>query len=174
VSEARRIVTAAELALDVEKYLTRLAPPTHAIAVQKPGYALVRMPAYVAADGPPADTRTLDVNTPAGPARLRIEVGPTHYAWDFGDGTTCTTTHAGGPWDGDRSGRERCDTRVAHVYLTKGAPHATLRVRWGGTYTFDVGYGPVGPLPIPGDGVTAPPTGVAVRVAEARAELVGG
>lgn len=174
VTRQRRIVTAAELAVDVERHLTRLAPPIHAIQVQRPGYALVRMPTYVAAAGPAGDTETLDVVTAAGPARLRIDVGPRQYVWTFGDGATCTTTHPGGAWDGDRSGRERCDTRVAHVYVTRGVAQATLRVTWGGTYTFDVGYGPVGPLLIPGNGVVAPRAAQAIDVREARAELVRG
>lgn len=174
LTESRRVVTAAELAVDVERYVTRLAPAPHAIEVQAPGFAVVNLPAYFAAAGPESDSRTLDVDTAAGPARLRIDVGPRAYAWTFGDGATCTTDERGGPWDGDRSGEYRCDTRVAHRFAAPGVATVELVVRWTGTYTFDVGYGPVGPLDIPGDGVAAPAVRSTVRVAEARAELVGG
>lgn len=174
VSETRRIVTAAELAVDVERHVTRLVPPRHEIRVERPGYAVVRMPAFLSAAGPAVEATTLDVGTPAGRVRLRIEVGPRRYAWTFGDGGGCETGSAGGPWDGDRTGEERCDTRVAHVYGTPGDAAVTLAVTWGGTYTFDVGYGPVGPLAVPGDGVVAPDVRTTVPVREARAVLVGG
>ena len=174
LTNERRVVTAAEIGADVERHVTRLAPAPHAIAVQAPGVAVVNLPAYFAASGPERDSRTLDVTTAAGPARLRIDVGPQEYAWTFGDGASCVTGERGGAWDGDRSGGDRCDTRVAHRFATPGTPTVSLTVRWSGTYTFDVGYGPVGPLPIPGNGVTARPVTAAVRVAEARAELVGG
>ena len=173
IGESRRIVTAAELAIDVERHVTRLVPPPHAVRVERPGYAVVRMPAFLSAAGPRAETSTLDVDTPAGRARLRIEVGPRTYVWTFGDGGTCETESAGGPWDGDRSRAERCDTRVAHVYAEQGEAAVTLAVTWGGTYTFDVGYGPVGPLAVPGDGVRAAAVGAVVPVREARAVLVG-
>lgn len=173
IGRSERIVTAAELAADVERHVKRLAPPAHAVLVEKPGYAVMRLPAFFSANGPGSETTTLDVATAAGPATLRIEVGPREYAWTFGDGATCVTTEPGGPWDGDRSGAERCDDRVAHVYDTPGDTEVTLRVTWGGTYTFDVGYGPVGPLAIPGDGVAGPDARLAVPVHEGRAELVG-
>ncbi|HEX8002926.1 MAG TPA: hypothetical protein VF519_09565 [Mycobacteriales bacterium] len=174
VSEARRIVTAAELAVDVARHVKRLVPPTHTVVVERPGYAVTRLAAYFSASGPGNDTATLTANTAAGPARLDIDVGPREYAWSFGDGGTCRTANAGGAWDGDRTGAERCDTRVAHVYRATGDRVVTLTVTWGGTYTFDVGYGPVGPLAIPGDGVVAPVSTRTVAVREARAELVGG
>lgn len=170
---AERIVTAAELAADVERHLTRLVPPAHSVVVERPGYAVVRLPAFFTAAGPGAQTRTLQVATAAGPATLNIEVGPREYAWTFGDGRGCTTTSAGGAWDGDRSRAERCDDRVAHVYDTTGQVEVTLRATWGGTYTFDVGYGPVGPLAVPGDGVAGPTARRVVPVYEGRAELVG-
>lgn len=174
LGQTRRIVTAADLAVDVERHVKRLVPPAHAVVVEAPGYAVTRMPTFFTAKGPGSETTTLDVVTAAGPATLRIEVGPREYAWTFGDGAACTTAHPGGPWDGDRGGTERCDTRVAHVYESRGAHATTVTVTWGGTYTFDVGYGPVGPLAIPGDGVAAPQARRVVDVREGRAELVGG
>jgi len=174
LGRTQRIVTAAELAIDVERHVKRLVPPAHAVRVEKPGYAVVRIPAFLTAAGPTGETSTLDVATAAGPARLTIDVWPREYAWTFGDGATCTTDSPGGPWDGDSSGAERCDTRVAHLYGASGDADVTLRVTWGGTYTFDVGYGPVGPLAVPGDGVTVPEVRRAVPVREGRAELVGG
>lgn len=174
VSESRRIVTAAELAVDVERHVTRLVPPRHTIRVERPGYAVVRVPVFLSAAGPATESTTLDVDTPAGRARLRIEVGARRYAWTFGDGGGCETGSAGGPWDGDRTGEERCDTRVAHGYAAPGDAAVTLAVTWAGMYTFDVGYGAVGPLAVPGEGVRAPEVRAVVPVREARAVLVGG
>jgi hypothetical protein len=172
LTSTRRIVTAAELAVDAEKYLTGLAPPATTIRVQPEREALTRTATFFVADGPATDATTLDVTTPAGPARLRIDIAPGEYRWEFGDGATCTTTSVGGPYDGDATS-ERCAERIAHVYTATGTLTARLRAVWQGTYTFDVGYGPVGPRAVPGAGVAGPVATRAVRVRQARAELIG-
>lgn len=172
LTATRRIVTAADVALDAERYLTDLSPPPSAIVAQPDGPAVTRLPVFVYARGPASGSRTLDVDTAAGPARLTIDIVPREYRWSFGDGTTCTTASAGGPYDGTAT--ERCDDRVAHAYGAAGARVVRLAVVWGGTFSFDVGYGAVGPRPIAGPGVTAPATSRAVDVRDARAELVGG
>ena len=173
LSPTRRIVTPADLAVDVERYLTNLAPPAPTITTQPEERAVVGLATYFAANGPVTDSTTLDVVTAAGPATLRIEIAPTAYAWTFGDGATCDTATAGGPYDGGGS-VERCDDRVAHLYGTPGERTVTLLATWNGTYTFDVGYGQVGPLPIPGDGVAGSPAERTIGVREARAHLIGG
>lgn len=173
LTATQRIVTAADLAEDMEKYLTRLQPPVPTIAVQPEGRAVTGLAAFFAAGGATSDTGELDVVTAAGPATLRIAIEAGRYAWDFGDGARCETTAPGGPYDGGPA-TERCDDRVAHFYAAPRDATVTLRATWQGTYTFDVGYGPVGPLPIPGDGVAGPPTSRVVNVRDARARLVGG
>lgn len=173
ISPTRRIVTPAELAVDAARYLKALAPPPTRIGVQPEGRAVTRLATYFLANGPAADRTTLNVTTPAGPARLDVEIAPSRYAWTFGDGGTCETATPGGPYDGARP-TERCDSRVAHVYTATGPMAVRLTTTWAGTYTFDVGFGPVGPLDVPGNGVDAPDATRTVQVREARAELVGG
>jgi hypothetical protein len=173
ITRTRRIVTAAEVAVDAERYLTALRPPATRIAMQPEGRAVTRLPTFFRANGPGDDRTTLNVLTPAGPARLDVRIAPSRYAWTFGDGATCATTTPGGQYDGTPPA-ERCDDRVAHLYGSTGRMAVRLRTTWAGTYTFDVGFGPVGPLQVPGNGVDAPDVTRALDVREARAELVGG
>lgn len=173
LSPTRRVVTTAELGTDVSRYLTHLRPPQTTIRTQPPARAIVRLATYFLATGPTADATTLDVTTAAGPANLAIQIAAGRYAWSFGDGATCDTTAPGAPYPGGEPG-ERCDDRVAHVYDAAGDPTVTLRATWHGTYTFDVGYGAVGPLPIPGAGVAGPGASVRLAVRTARAQLIDG
>lgn len=171
LTPARRIVTAAELAVDVERHLTNLRPPVPGIETRPKDRAVTKLATYFAANGAATDRTTLDVVTAAGPATLRISIRAGRYVWDFGDGARCETTEPGGGYDGAAPG-ERCDDRIAHVYPTAGDREVTLRATWHGTYTFDVGYGPVGPLPIPGNGVQGAAATRTVAVRDARAQLV--
>ena len=169
----RRIVTAAELDADMERYLTALRPPEPRIGAQPRDRAVVGIPTYFVARGPRTDSTTLDVTTAAGPATLLIDVAADGYEWDFGDGTRCATTAPGAPYAGGEPA-ERCDEQVAHAYRAARDVTVTLRATWRGTYSFDVGFGPVGPLAIPGDGVPSPPATATIGVRTARARLVGG
>jgi hypothetical protein len=173
ITRTRRIVTAAEIAVDAERYLTALRPPPTRITTQPEGRAVTRLPTFFLANGPANDRTTLDVLTPAGPATLDVRIAPSRYTWTFGDGATCATATPGGRYDGTTP-TERCDDRVAHRYTTTGRMAVRLRTTWAGTYTFDVGFGPVGPLQVAGNGVDAPDLTRALDVREARAELVGG
>jgi hypothetical protein len=173
LTRTRRILTPADLAIDAARYLTALAPPATRIGVQPEGRAVTRLPTFFFANGPAQDRTTLNVTTPAGPATLDVEIAPSRYGWTFGDGATCETATPGGPYD-QTAPAERCDTRVAHVYTAPGTAAVRLRTTWAGTYTFDVGFGPVGPLDVPGNGVNAPDVTRTIDVREARAELVGG
>lgn len=173
LSATRRIVTAADLDADMERYLKDLRPPEATIAVQPAERAVTGLATYFAATGPETGDATLNVTTAAGPATLRMDIVASRYAWTFGDGTRCETTSPGGRYDGGPA-TERCDDRVAHVYAAARDATVTLTATWGGTYTFDVGYGPVGPLAIPGDGVAGPAAARTVTVRNAGAQLVGG
>jgi hypothetical protein len=168
-----RIVDADDLAADVERYLTSLSPPEVRIRVQPGGPSVTGLATFFRADGPVADRTALDVTTAAGPARLVIEIAPHEYRWEFGDGATCVTSAPGGGYDGGDATGDRCDERVAHPYATPGEVAVRLTTTWRGTYTFDVGFGPVGPRPVPGSGVAGPVATRRVTVRQARAELVG-
>jgi hypothetical protein len=157
----------------MERYLKDLRPPRPTIRVQPEGRAVTGLATYFAADGARTDTTDLDVTTAAGPATLHMDVAAARYLWEFGDGTRCETTEPGGPYDGGGA-TERCGDRVAHVYDKAGDTTVRLTATWTGTYTFDVGYGAIGPLPVPGDGVPGPTATRAITVREARAQLVGG
>ena len=172
LSPSRRVVTATEVSVDAERYLTALVPPASTIAVQPDNRAVTRLPTFVYALGPARDSRTLAVDTAAGPARLTIDIAPREYRWTFGDGAICTTPGPGGPYDGTAT--ERCDDRVAHAYASAGRYAVSLSVVWGGTFSFDVGFGPIGPRAIPGAGVAAPLATRLIVVRDARAVLVGG
>jgi hypothetical protein len=172
LSTTRRVVTAAEVAVDAARYLTDLAPPALAIGVQPEGRAVTRLATFLYARGATHDSRTLTVGTAAGPARLTIDIAPSEYRWSFGDEGTCTTAEPGGTYDGTSA--ERCDDRVAHLFAAAGRYPVRLDAVWGGTFSFDVGYGAVGPRPIPGDGVAGPVATRVVDVRDARAELIGG
>jgi hypothetical protein len=172
LTATRRVVTAAELAVDAARYLTSVRPPPTAIAVQPEGRAVTGKATFFAASAPRPGPTTLTAATPAGPATLTLTIEPARYAWEFGDGATCETPEPGGTYDGTPP-RERCDDRVAHVYRAAATYPVRLRTTWAGTYTFDVGFGPVGPVPIPGDGVEAPETVRDLLVREGRAVLVG-
>lgn len=169
----RRIVTAADLDADLARYLKDLRPPQPVIAVQPEERAVTGLATYFAATGAETGNATLNVTTAAGPATLRMDIAASRYVWTFGDGARCETRSPGGRYDGGPAA-ERCDDRVAHVYAAARDATVTLTATWGGTYTFDVGYGPVGPLAIPGDGVTGPATTRTVTVRNAGAQLVGG
>jgi hypothetical protein len=173
LSPTQRIVTAADLSVDAERYLRDLAPPPTAIEVQPHGPAVTGLAAFFVADGPATSQATLDVTTGAGPARLTIDISADEFAWDFGDGAQCVTASPGGGYDGGGATAERCDDLVAHLYRDTGDVTVRLRATWHGTYTFDVGFGPVGPRPVPGTGVTGPEARRALTIRQGRAELVG-
>jgi len=60
---------------------------------------------------------------------IDVEATPTHYTWDFGDGTPpLTTTHQGHPWPG---------FDIYHVYDTTGPMHMTLTTTWTARYRLD-------------------------------------
>lgn len=173
LTATRRVVTAADLATDVERYLTNLTPPRTVIAVQPGGRSVTNLATYFRATGPTEDDTTLNVSTAAGPATLAIHITASRYVWRFGDGTTCGTTAPGAPYGGGEP-HEECGESVAHVYTSAVDATVLLRATWRGTYTFDVGHGPVGPLTIPGNGVTGPEATRTVRVRDATAQLIGG
>jgi hypothetical protein len=173
LTATRRIVTAADLASDMDRYLKDLRPPEATIAVQPAERAVTGLPAYFAAGGDTTGTATLDVTTAAGPVRLDMDIAASRYVWTFGDGARCETASPGGSYDGGEP-TERCDDRVAHVYDAARTATVMLTARWSGTYTFDVGYGPVGPLDIPGNGVPGPAATRTIPVRDATAQLIGG
>lgn len=87
--------------------------------------------------------------------------GRASWAWDFGDGTTVVTDQPGGPWP---------DLGVVHGYDRAGSYPVSVTASWEAWFTVDG----LGPWPVDGDPVVQVADPLAVRVAQARAELVVG
>jgi hypothetical protein len=87
-----------------------------------------------------------------------ITATPVRWLWDFGDGTTLTTTTPGAPGT----------TQVSHAWQVTGDRPVRVTVEWSGTFTLG---GFTGTFPITGVArVTSAPTVVTVH--EARTQLV--
>jgi hypothetical protein len=128
--------------------------PAATARVQPAGDTLVNVATIFWTD---AAVQTFDV-TILGQA-VRVIATPAAYTWTFGDGASLGPTRsAGAPYPaGD----------ITHIYLQPGPVAARVDVTWTGTFT--VGGGPM--AVIPGQ-VTVPGPEVAIRVREARSELV--
>jgi hypothetical protein len=122
--------------------------------VQPAGATLVNVATIFFTDAP---VQTFDVVILGLPVRVRA--APVGYTWIFGDGATLgPTASAGAPYPaGD----------ITHTYLRPGAVAARVDVSFTGTFTVAGGPAAV----IPGQ-VTVPGPEVAVRIREARSELV--
>ena len=104
-----------------------------------------------------AAVRTFDVVILGLP--VRVTATPTAYTWVFGDGAALGPTAS--------AGRPYPNADITHTYLQPGPVAARVDVSWTGT--FAVAGGPA--TAITGQ-VTVPGPEVAVRVREARSELV--
>ena len=121
--------------------LRRLGLPAPAVVVQPPGgRTVVGVPTnvYVQAGPVVRDTTLLGL-----PVRVRAE--PVRFRWDFGDGTTPTTTaDPGAPYP---------DLRVTHTYTGPGVVAVRLTTAYAGE--FSVAGGPW--LPVLGEAEVAGP-----------------
>ncbi|NEA31893.1 PKD domain-containing protein [Streptomyces sp. SID13031] len=90
---------------------------------------------------------------------VEVQAAPTSYTWNFGDGTTLTTTTPGSPYP---------SKEITHKYMKKGAVNLTLTVGYEARYNVaGTGFRYIGMVPI-----TGPATALQVR--EAVPVLVGG
>ncbi len=98
---------------------------------------------------------------------LRIHVQ--HVHWDFGDGSTDTSSNPGPAYDSEtRPCRAAlCPDYFGHVYAMTGAQTVTARVTWAGEFRVDQGQW----QPIDGT-VTGPASSQALTIVEARGVLV--
>ena len=168
------VLTLEDLHREAQRHLGQLRPPVTSIKAQPSARSVVNLPTYFIAEGPQRAEQPITATTPGGvPLTLTLLVAPDHYTWEFGDGAVCQTTGRGASYPGGTPSEE-CGERVAHAFRAAGQLTTTLTTTWAGSYTFDAGFGAVGPFAIPGTGVAGPPQSLAVLVREARAELVGG
>lgn len=71
------------------------------------------------------EPRPITATAAAGPLSVTAEAYPIEYRWDFGDGTTTSTTSPGKPYQSESSPGD-----VAHVYETKGYYDIGVTVIW--------------------------------------------
>ena len=128
--------------------------PAATARVQPAGDTLVNVPTIFFTD---AAVQTFDVVLLGQP--VRVTATPTGYTWTFGDGTDLGPTAS--------AGARYPDHDITHTYLQPGPVAARVDVSWTGTFTVAGGPAAV----IPGQ-VTVTGPEVAVRVREARSELV--
>lgn len=121
-----------QAAVDRFSQLLTTALPTH-----QPGNgAIVNLPALFATNTPAEQVFT---ETLLGiPVTLDVRAS---WTWDFGDGTTLTTTDPGGPYP---------VTTLSHTYLRSGHVTVALTTNWAGTFSMAGGPAaviPGGPIP---------------------------
>jgi hypothetical protein len=97
-------------------------------------------------------------------------------SWSWGDGGSDSFAAGGGhslgtPYDDGHpcESSTSCPDYIAHVFRSPGTFTVTASARWSATYALD---GSAQQLPIPGELLTADPTGRTVTVHEAHSELV--
>jgi len=72
------------------------------------------------------------------PVTLRVTAE--QAAWDFGDGSTDTTTDLGKPYDHTHPcATKQCPDYYGHTYTTRGPQTITLTMTWTGQYSLDHG-----------------------------------
>ncbi|MEO6886881.1 MAG: hypothetical protein ABI232_11455, partial [Jatrophihabitantaceae bacterium] len=102
------------------------------------------------------------------PVHLRITLA--HADWNFGDGTTDTTTRAGKVYDEgtDPCATVRCPDYFGHVYSRTGSTTVKLAITWTGSYSLDgAHYQPIG-----GGDITGPATAATLTLRQAHGVLV--
>jgi hypothetical protein len=140
--------------------------PHPMIGVAPPGHVtLVNIETVLWADtGAQRNLGTVTVLGQRVELRARID----HVAWDFGDGTTATTTSPGRAYtDADPCDSAQCRDYFGHTYRATGKVTIAADIAWRGQFRLAGGAW----QPIAGT-VTAAATATSVDVEQARAVLV--
>ena len=126
--------------------------------LQPSPFSLVNMPTNLYAE---AHEQTFDMTLLG--QTIRIEVRPTEYEWNYGDGTIYgPSSQPGGPLPEDHVGEA---TETSHVYEEPGDYFVSVAVYFSGRYS--INGGPM--IPIDGRALAFPPTQtVSVWEAESR------
>lgn len=121
-----------------------LPVPTARMSPPFPACVHLNLPNYVYVD--PIDTDPITVPLLGTPVTVYPRV--IDYTWNFGDGTTLTTTDPGAAWP---------NGTISHVYRKSGRYEVTVTIRWAGDWQT-----PTHPRsPIPGETTTTSPPGIA-------------
>jgi len=116
------------------------------------GRALVTLGVAVHTDDSSQDLTTTVLGVP-----VQVRATPAQFTWDFGDGTTITTTHAGRGWP---------DHAALGEYPEPGTYQLQLTTTWRGEFQVN-GTGPW--LPVAGTATTtSDPITITVETAPAR------
>jgi hypothetical protein len=102
--------------------------------------------------------------------RVRLRIGFAQAHWNFGDGTTATTSSPGKAYtDTDPCRTAQCADYYGHTYRDTGDRTITLTVSWHGQFSLDGGrtWTDVDPAPLQG-----PPATHNLTVEQARGILV--
>ncbi len=107
-----------------------------------PGVGLVAMPSWFWVEG--YDGSPITASDTLGGTTVAVEITPTGYRWDFGDGVVLTTTSLGEPYPGESD--------VRHAYEQSslsagGAFSLTLEITFSARYRVDGGpWQPLDPI----------------------------
>lgn len=164
---AGAVVTAADVGAEAQRAFDDLplvgAPPR----LGQANPPLAKLATYFIATGDPAETVTVDL------AGLELVVTATaRYDWNFGDGTTLSTTTRGRgyqPGDNTRQGPAAAGA-IMHWYDAPGTVTASVQTTWTGSFTFGEEGAAVAPTPVAG-AVTPPAEVLTIDVREGRATL---
>lgn len=111
------------------------------------------------------DRRALGNVTVVG-RQVALRIGFDHATWDFGDGTSDTTTDPGKPYTrADPCGTAQCPDYYGHTYTDTGDVTITLTVAWHAEFSLDGGatWTAVDPAPLTGPATTHDLTVVQAR-----------
>lgn len=140
----------------VRREMQRLDWPQAQLEVQPPdGQTLINFDTNFFTDNDRPTTQTVTLLG----QRVEIEARPSEYTWEFGDGSTHTTSSPGSAYP---------DLDVTHDYADPGRVAPSVNTTYTGRYRINGG----GWQPIPGS-LTVPGDPVALRVRSASPHLVG-
>ena len=117
--------------------------------------AVINLPVLFAAGQPRTHTYRLTLL-----GQQLTLTGTATWHWDFGDGTTLTTTNPGGPYP---------DTSLNHTYTRPGTYTVQLTTTWQASYAFNTTA--IQPVPGPPLHASAPP--IVITIGQARSQLTG-
>jgi hypothetical protein len=135
----------------VRQQVVRLLPPVAVGVAPADGPTLVNLETIFWS--PTAATRQLGPVTILGQS-VAITIRFDHATYDYGDGTTATTTSPGTPWTEGACDTAQCPSLDGHTYTTP-ADTVTARSTITWTATFTVGDGAAQPIPGTIDGPTS-------------------
>ena len=150
---AQQVTTPAQIVDAAASVFADMELPRPGVQYQPPGGTAVNLPTVFYSD----DTAPITIGVTLRGFSASLTATPQSWQWDFGDGTTLTTTSPGAAYP---------NHSITHTYRRRGSVTATVTTTWVGS----VSVPEMGDLPIT-ETVTRTSARV-VTVREARTELV--